>query len=331
MWSKTEFTALPPTPTKPVPTAAEIEALVPGWSNELRQIMQQHGCAGENAFRIWVEPKLKEMNYKVRPAPRHLVDQAVVMIDSRQNDMILFSIKHSMYMLGPGWALVIFHTDANYDWLVEQLEVWPGGAGENTILIRVAEASAHVISAMMLSHEFYDLIDCETIITIQQDGMILRSPYLPGPSTDRIAFDKLLASNAFLGAPWACPPSDKRPFCEYGGNGGFSMRKSSVMKQIASHLQCEHEDCRIENGFLKYDKHTNEGDHEDGYIQKALYRHRTMFGSRIPTPATAMEWSWESRLPESRSPDPFMTHAMWVYYGEHEWIKLIARARQYYL
>jgi hypothetical protein len=65
----------------------------------------------------------------VRSTPAADTDRVAVLIEPRRHALLEFSIRHTMHMLGPGWALQIYDSRGNRDMVLSIL-----GPGHNATL-----------------------------------------------------------------------------------------------------------------------------------------------------------------------------------------------------
>jgi hypothetical protein len=206
LWERKTFTApavLPAEGEKPRPPARSQEELQGDfrkWEGEFQSLLNQRHGNIMQAFREWIAPGVDPLI--VKPEPLHTVDQSVVMLDGRQDPMVIFILKHTFHMLGPGWGLVIFHTQDNEAWFIDQLKIRPGESGEHIQLQRVQPIAKSQANSLAMSSVFYDRIGVETVLLIQPDAFMLRSPWL-GTQVDRETWDRLLSSYGYIGAPWS--------------------------------------------------------------------------------------------------------------------------------
>ena len=232
-----------------------------------------------------------------------------------------------MHMLGPGWGLVIFHTADNEQWFVEQLKIRAGEAGEHIQMQRTNPIMKQQANALPMSSMFHERIGVETVILLQPDAFMLRSPWLNGPSSDRAAWDSLLSQWGYLGAPWGFPCDQ---WCKLGGNGGVSMRKRSFMLDVTTELRCGDWECHRHDLFRDMESNPDAWWRtEDTYVAKVLYTHQHRWQGRLPNQEQSGVFSQEHlQLPVTIS--PFFVHKIWRYQDESRWLPLLAHVKQYY-
>ena len=118
-------------------------------------------------------------------------------------------------------------------------------------------------------------------------------------------------------------------WCRVGGNGGVSMRKRSVMKDILSEIRCDNWACSTFDLYREaFEKSNTEYTVEDKAIALYLYEHRHRYGDHIPTQARMSEFSLESMVADYAK--PFFLHKIWPYQHPVRWVPLMANVKQYY-
>ena len=209
-------------------------------------------------------PSHLKLLYHARPAPLSHTDRAIVSFDGRSDLNLIAVLRHTLYLSGPSWGMVLFHTARNVAFFVEALEVRPGGWGEHVRLVEVDDIGRPQANALPTSAAFYRRIPAEHMLFVQADVVQLRSTYLPGPATSALWLD-WMADYHYLGAPWRWCGEE---WCRAGGNGGCSYRRRSTMLEAVATapLRCTARHCEDTAPYLSFD----EDDYEDVYLSHRL-------------------------------------------------------------
>jgi hypothetical protein len=148
-----------------------------------------------------------------------------LIIESRFNDQVEFTIKNTIQKLGDGWGHIIVCTDNNID-EIEKL------VNEISAEIEIINLEKFIITRntynnLCLDIQFWEKIECEKVLVYQSDTYIFKE------------FDNSFLEFDYIGAAWG--PSihslttretfslEKEIFV---GNGGLSLRTLSAMKTI---------------------------------------------------------------------------------------------------
>lgn len=316
-------------PWSPFVDAADKVARFKQWEVEFNGLLEKHRDAMP-ALRAWIGTAVDHLS--INAAPMYAVNRTIAILDGRKDDSFIFVLKHAMHMLGSGWGLIIFHTAENEQWWVDQLEIKAGGGGQYVQLQCVEPITFAQANSLAASPAFYERIpiNCETIIVMQPDTMMLRSDYLPGASYAGPSFSHLIDTYAYLGAPWSWCTD---PWCRVGGNGGLSLRKRSVMLDLLQEVRCNDWSCKRVDMFHEYYtqqefpmKHV-----EDSLLAYQLYDHAYKYTagvSQLATPEIAAWFSMESL--DFPAADPFFAHKIWAYLPSVRYGPLMAHVKQYY-
>jgi hypothetical protein len=325
-WERRSFTAARPASIPDLPPVEDMQGKYAEWEAELKQLLEVNGNDVPTAFRAFLSPLLDPL--EIRPASFQTVDQAVVLLDARQDAHMIFTLRHTMHLLGPGWGLIIFHTEANESWLIDQLKIRPGEPGEFIQLQRVEPIGTAQASSLVLSSVFYDRIGVETILLLQPDTLMLRSPFLGRPA-DLAHWDSLLAAYGYLGAPWAwC----KEEWCLYGGGGGVSVRKASMMREVIAELRCSSESAQCERFDLFREQETNPDEQwkaEDTFLAHRIHAQRSRFTGRLANQVESSQFAQETDLAGARG-DPFFLQKAWMFQKQEKYLPMIARVKEVY-
>lgn len=305
------------------PSADRVAADKRRWESEFQNLLNARGGNVMSAFHDFIARGVDPL--EVRAAPLHTVDQSVAVLDGRQDPMVIFIIKHTFHLLGPGWGLVIFCTSDNEGWFIDQLKIRKGEAGEHIQLQRVHPIHKGQANSLPMSTVFHERVGVETVLLVQPDAFMLRSPWLDGPSSSREAWNSLMSQWGYIGAPWGWCHDD---WCKWGGNGGASLRKRSVMRDVCSELRCGDWECHRHDLFRDMDRH---GDAwwrtEDTFVAKVLHQHQHRWRGRLPDQRQSAEFAQEHLQVDDVS--PFFVHKIWNYQPQSRWLPIIAHVKQY--
>jgi len=206
---------------------------------------------------------------------RYNSTKACVIIEPRQHEFLEFVIKNVMYFL-PNWSLYIFHSKENKEYVKDI--IGPQNLDQvHFIQITEGNIGIHEYNTLITSLHFWNIIDSEDILIFQTDSYIRKSGiecFLP-------------YGFSCVGAPWIWWPSNELQ----GGNGGFSLRKKSIMLKI------------IEQYPYNNRNHGN----EDIYFSN----HSISVGGKLPPVDISNVFSVETIY----SIDPYATHNGWRHYN----------------
>lgn len=157
-----------------------------------------------------------------------------LLVETRNLPHLEFVIKNTIQKLGDGWGHIIFcsrDNHANVKNICKSIS--------SNIEIFVLEKQLHTkndFNNLLLSSDFWDKISCEKVLVYQPDTFIFKQ------------FDDTFLEWDYIGSPWAYRNAQgevklihkdistlynlERPF--YTGNGGFSLRSVSMMKEIVN-------------------------------------------------------------------------------------------------
>jgi hypothetical protein len=133
---------------------------------------------------------------------------ATVIVDTRCHADLAAALRNVAYFL-PNWAMYIFHSAANEQFLIEAL-----GPQHRAKLRRIVSGDlTHVdYNRLLASASFWEAIDAEKILIFQSDAFLRRSGI-----TEFMEYD-------YVGAPWADPIRGSNGAVLRIGNGGLSLR-----------------------------------------------------------------------------------------------------------
>eukprot|EP00744_Colponema_vietnamica_P012694 GILI01017819.1.p1 GENE.GILI01017819.1~~GILI01017819.1.p1 ORF type:complete len:342 (-),score=-15.54 GILI01017819.1:560-1585(-) len=170
--------------------------------------------------------------WKLEPARWGSSDRVAVLIESRCQPLIPWAVKFHMNHLGPTWSLLIVHIPENSACIRELLGVTK--PQDRIVFLEMSsfEYPSHV-NSLLLSPEFYQNLPQEHIFVFGLDSLLLQ----PNDLSEYLKYD-------YVGAPWKPSSSWCSAFnCDYGGNGGLSLRRRSAMLRLTSNLVCDHTSC----------------------------------------------------------------------------------------
>jgi len=192
---------------------------------------------------------------------------AAVVVEPRILSYLEFVIKNITYFL-PNWSLYIFHSDMNEEFVIS---ITNNSPNIHYINFTPANITIKQYNKLLLSLAFWQIISAETILIFQSDSFIRRHGI-----EDYLQYD-------YIGAPWDNCKAEYQ-----SGNGGFSIRKKSMMIKI-----------------LQQNLTTNIKDNEDIFYGKELIK----IGAFLPHINDSMKFSVESVYYDN----PVAVHKCWHY------------------
>jgi len=298
------------------------------WMIELEELVEKRRDGNVfAAWRQWLSPYVNAVKPDISPIAS--TKRAVVIADGRRDDSILFLVRHTFHMLGSGWGLVLFCSSRNEEWLIEKLEIRPGGMGEHIQLHLVSPLQYEQANSLPMSRIFYEVIPphCNTLLIVQPDGAMLRSVASPGPAREQ--FEQMVNQYIYLGAPWSwCFEEARADWCLFGGNGGFSLRDRAAMLELISTISCDAWHCDWMDEYQLRRDHPEWGQRvEDVFLaHRILDRGRFRWPNRIASIETQRQWGIES----IDSNDPYFMHKAWLYLPQQRVIQLLAMVKRFY-
>jgi len=148
-----------------------------------------------------------------------------VIVETRWNKQIEFTIKNTIQKLGDGWGHIIFCGNNNFNEIKNlKKEISPN---IEIINLENKKIDRNSYNNLLLSLEFWEKISCEKVLIYQSDTFIFKE------------FDNSFLEWDYIGAPWgpsAHSDSIKKDynldFDVYFGNGGLSLRSVNAMIEI---------------------------------------------------------------------------------------------------
>lgn len=292
-----------------------------------------------DAIAEWLQPEFDRTGFQARPAPIHCTTHAIVMIEGRITPRVAFVIRHTFYMLRTDpvpWALIIFHTSDITEKLVDQLQIYPGGAGEHIQLhlIDAASIDRNMANQLVMSPDWWSLIPVETILLLQSDVLMMKPP-----SADLTLWTELTHRYVYVGGLLPQPgwiPTDPKlnhlykgfgsyVHTMYSGNGGCSIRRKSAHLELLRSLTCASHTssdgsavspkiglCTLSPKF-PLTAGPDETVDEDRWVGWRLWIQQHQFRGQLATQRQAQQFAVDSMIYE----DPFFTHKYWQTWSQH--------------
>lgn len=150
-------------------------------------------------------------------------ENVLIIVETREDDRLSFAIKNVTYYI-PDWELHIFHSKENESFIKNIL-----GEQENNITLHQLENpinSPKDYNNLLLSFDFWEsLSKYKSALIFQSDSFMLRSGIERFTKYD------------YIGAPWKWWKKVFKNTKRMGGNGGFSLRNITKMKEVISKHQ----------------------------------------------------------------------------------------------
>lgn len=221
--------------------------------------------------------RLNELKRIKRSLERLIENYTAIIIEPRKHRALEFVLRNILDNLNEKWSVQIFHGTENEEWLKDILEKNFKNDMARITLKNLGVGNlgtAREYSEILTSREFTEAIPTETFLVFQTDSMI-------NPA-HKTLINKFLDYD-YVGAPWNASVVAV-------GNGGFSLRKRSVMLKIIDTF-----------GPLK-------GSHEDSFFSIGCARLR----ANVPSKDEAKEFSIETVY----NPYSFGIHRAWDYHPD---------------
>jgi hypothetical protein len=213
----------------------------------------------------------------------------VITIDNRENILSILSVLFTMINLNNEWTCKIYTSSASVNYYEKYLSNCA-----DVIDIDILNYKFHIdiYNKLLTSNDLWDsLEDYTKCLIIQDDGVLLRN-----------GIEKFLSYD-YIGAPWADAVGNEYLKTNVNsnmvGNGGFSLRTVSKMKEIIETYQKE-------KNILFYQNLNNIP--EDVYFCKYLHCITT---NKMPTSNDASYFSSEEII----NMDSIGIHKLWCYHG----------------
>ncbi|UCB46432.1 MAG: hypothetical protein JSV25_03130 [Spirochaetota bacterium] len=160
------------------------------------------------AFIKLTDHLVPEPTYRIK-YPR---DRCAVIVELRKHPHLSYILRNIVYFLDESWGLHIFHGNENEQFVKQIVHGWGDVVLTNLIKNKYTKED---YSKLLTSKGFWKDIGSEHILIFQTDSILRKR-----------GIEEFLHWD-YVGAPWK---SDDTP--QIGGNGGFSLRRRSVMLDI---------------------------------------------------------------------------------------------------
>jgi len=145
-------------------------------------------------------------------------ENVLVIVETRKDNRLAFAIKNITYYI-PNWQLHIFHSEENKDFIKKTL-----GKQINNVVLHQLKTSINSPSDyndLLLSYDFWNsLSKYKKALIFQSDSFMLRS-----------GIEKFVKYD-YIGSPWKWWKKRFNDTKRVGGNGGFSLRNITMMKEL---------------------------------------------------------------------------------------------------
>jgi hypothetical protein len=144
-----------------------------------------------------------------------------IIVEPRKHTALFFVLNNILTNLSDEWNIVICHGNQNIDFVMDivQHKLSHFINRITCINLNVDNLTRDQYSNLLIQPSFYEMIPTETFLIFQTDSIIL--------SKNKDIINEFLEYD-YVGAPWDhCPVAS-----EQIGNGGFSLRRKSVMLDI---------------------------------------------------------------------------------------------------
>ena len=208
---------------------------------EVPRFCFSHGCLRRYGRSHYIYAEFVLQTFKavtmstIEPVEATWQGNIAVLLEPRRSPMIEYTVKQVMRTLGPMWALQVFVSSANEDFVRSCLRAYSNDTGRNIILTRLTDFGLddmgkygnRLQSAFSAHKKLYEAIQSEHILWFQLD-VVMRDP----PKEDWLRY-------AFIGAEWrGCEyPTCSKHSCQEicgGGNSGLSLRRRSLLLRVAT-------------------------------------------------------------------------------------------------
>lgn len=156
-----------------------------------------------------------------------------IIIEPRKHKALYFVLNNVLQCLSNEWNVVFFHGNLNLDYSIPIVDELNEIYNHRIRMVNLNVDNLDLISYSKLlatKSIVYDYIDTEYFLVFQTDSMILKK--------NIHLLDHFLNSGYdYIGAPWLISNYDITKKCDYIGNGGFSLRKTSKMLEIIETIQ----------------------------------------------------------------------------------------------
>jgi len=223
----------------------------------------------------------------ILPLPKYQIrypkNKCAVIVELRRHPHLSYILRNVMYFLDKSWGLHIFHGTENEEYIKKIVDEWG-----TVILTNLEKSNLSPIefNGLLTSIDFWNELKSEHILIFQTDSILRKK-----------GIDEFLQYD-YVGAPWKLYGAP-----EFGGNGGLSLRRRSVMLEI------------LEKNYIMDAKYQ-----EDLFFCEKLVDGRYNIAPRD----VAMRFSVEELFYH----DPIGVHALWKLHKSKQ-IDTILRGVQY--
>jgi glycosyltransferase involved in cell wall biosynthesis len=244
-------------------------------------------------FKDHVKKSLPRLRQKpLSAALRGASDLVAVIVEPSVSSTFEYATRNVLNMLGPGWRLMVFHTNTSADFVIRALRFV---ANVEYVMLPQSITQISEYNSFMKNASFWRSLNASKVLLFQSDSMMLRK-----------GIERFLEYD-YIGAPWDVEQNDRvRTAIKSGelggsvGNGGFSLRSVPAMIKI-----CE------EHGAESPDE-----EQEDMFFARYVVKQ----GFKYPTPRVAYKFCREVAIQSlevedaSNSPVRHLAlHAAWYY------------------
>ena len=211
----------------------------------------------------------------------------VVLIEYRKFPHIEFIMRNAIHKLGASWSYTIVCGSLNYEYMTDLARsIHPN---INIVFTPYDNLTPSMYSTMLATPEFWDNLNGDKILIMQEDTFIFRN-----------TIDTFLEWD-YIGAPW---PTEQDDTPNSVGNGGFSLRTRQVMMDVIKKISIR--DTALPLHTAQYMVTTgNTVLPEDVYFSKNIQE----FGlGRVAPWDIAINFSTETQF----NPDSFGGHNFWL-------------------
>jgi len=145
---------------------------------------------------------------------------AIVIVEPRPHPWLracLYNIAH-VYG-GEGVSLYVYHGNTNKDMVFDIMATW---SGVRIVNMQIDNLNTAQYNTLLCNVEFWNMFESEHVLVVQTDCLI------------RKKIEHVFFQYDYVGAPWPFLVSHKIGSSHSVGNGGFSLRRVSTMRNIAS-------------------------------------------------------------------------------------------------
>lgn len=151
-----------------------------------------------------------------------------IIIEPRKHKALYFVLHNVLDCLSEEWNIVFFHGNLNKEYSIPIVDELNGLYHDRIHMVdlEIDDLTINTYSELLATKSvIYNYIDTEYFLVFQTDSMIFKKHiYL---------LDHFISSNYdYVGSPWLKTNYEITKNCDYIGNGGFSLRKTSKMLEI---------------------------------------------------------------------------------------------------